>query len=66
MAGVAVSAKEAKHFSEVVFQGAIEGFRGSGVDRIVIFSVSRVWKGRVGRTLEIPAIETNGGLCTAF
>jgi hypothetical protein len=50
----------------MVFQGTIEGFRGSGADRTVIFRVSRVWKGRVGRTLEMPAMETDGGLCTAF
>jgi hypothetical protein len=52
--------------SEVVFQGTIEGFRGSGADRTVMFRVSRVWKGRVGPTFEMPAIETSGGLCTAF
>src|SRR5690349_15135535 len=63
---IAVSAKEAKHLSEVVFQGTIEGFRGSGTDRTVIFRVSRVWKGQIGPTLEMPAIETDGGICTAF
>lgn len=61
-----VSTKKAKHFSEVVFQGTVEGFKGSGDDRTVIFRVSRVWKGRVGPTFEMPAIETEGGLCTAF
>jgi hypothetical protein len=63
---VEVSTKEARHFSEVVFQGTIEGFGGSGNDRAVLFRVSRVWKGRVGPTFEMPAIETDGGLCTAF
>jgi hypothetical protein len=63
---VGVSTKQAKHLSEVVFQGAIEGFGGSGADRTVIFRVSRVWKGRVGATFEMPAIETGGSLCTAF
>jgi len=62
---VAVSAKKAKHFSEVVFQGTIEGFSGSGTDRTVIFRVSRVWKGRVGPTFEMPALESDG-MCTAF
>jgi len=61
-----VSTREARQISEVVFQGTIEGFRGSGLDRIVIFHVSRVWKGRVGQTFEMTAIETNGGMCTAF
>ena len=64
---VEVSAKEAKHFSEVVFQGTVEGFRGSGTDRpIVIFRVSRVWKGQVGPTFEMLAIQTRGSICTAF
>ena len=63
---VEISTKKAKHLSEVVFQGTIEGFRGSGTDRTVMFRVSRVWKGRVGPISEMPAIETDGGLCTAF
>jgi len=63
---VEVSTKEARHLSEVVFQGTIEGFRGSDTDRTVMFRVSRVWKGRVGPTFEMPAIQTDGGLCTAF
>ena len=61
-----VSPKQAKRSSEVVFQGTIDGFKGSGVDRIVIFHVNRVWKGPVGPIFEMPAIETDGGLCTAF
>ncbi len=63
---VYVSPKQAKRFSEVVFQGTIAGFKGSGVDRTVIFRVSRVWKGPVGPTFEMPAIETDGGVCSAF
>lgn len=63
---IAIPTKEAKHGSDVVFQGVVEGFRNAGNNRIVIFRVSRVWKGQVGPTFEMPAIETNGGLCTAF
>jgi hypothetical protein len=63
---VEVTAKEAKRSSDVVFQGTIEGLRGSGSDRTVMFRVSRVWKGRVGRTFEMTAIETGGELCIAF
>jgi hypothetical protein len=63
---VAISTKEARHASDVVFQGVIEGFRDAGKSRTVIFRVSRVWKGQVGPTFEMPAIETTGGLCTAF
>ncbi len=63
---VELSTKHAKHLSDVVFQGTIEGFRGSDTDRTVMFRVSRVWKGRVGPTFEMPAIQTDGGMCTAF
>ncbi len=63
---IEVSTKHAKHFSEVVFQGRVEGFRGSDIDRTVIFRVSRVWKGQVSPTFEMRAIETDGGFCTAF
>jgi hypothetical protein len=63
---VEISVKQARHASEVVFQGTIDAFRGTGADRTVIFRVSRVWKGRVGTTFEMPAIETDGSLCTAF
>jgi hypothetical protein len=29
---IEISTREAKHTSEVVFQGTIEGFKGSGID----------------------------------
>jgi hypothetical protein len=54
-----VSAKEAKCWSEVVFRGTVERFRGSGNDRVVIFRVMRVWKGRVGERFEMPGIESS-------
>jgi hypothetical protein len=63
---IELPAKKAKQFSEVVFRGTIERFGGSGDNRTVIFRVSRVWKGRVGPTFEMPAIETDGGFCNAF
>ena len=63
---IAISTKEAKHASDVVFHGGTEGFREVGKSRIVIFRVSRVWKGKVGPTFDMPAMETTGGLCTAF
>jgi hypothetical protein len=48
---IEVSTKKAEHLSEVVFQGTIEGFKGSGTDHpTVMFRVSRVLKGRVGPT----------------
>src|SRR5579871_645516 len=63
---IEVSAREAKRFSELVFQGTVERFGGFGTDRTVIFRVSRVWKGQVGPTFEMPALETDGGFCSAF
>jgi hypothetical protein len=61
-----VPAKEAKGFSEVVFRGTVEGFRDSGKGyRLVIFRVDRVWKGRVGPTFEMPAVESEE-LCWAW
>jgi hypothetical protein len=63
---VPISVKQAKKGSEVVFQGTIVGFKGSDVDRTVVFRVSRVWKGQVGLTFEMLAIETGGTLCNAF
>jgi len=63
---IEVSARRAKHFSDVVFRGTVEEFRGSGADRTAVFHVNRVWKGPVGPVFEMPAVETDGGLCTAF
>jgi hypothetical protein len=63
---VEIPVKQAKHGSEVIFQGTIEGFKATGLDRTVIFRVSRVWKGQVGSKFEMLAIETEGSLCTAF
>ena len=63
---VFISAKQAKHASEVVFQGTVMGFKGFAADRTVVFRVGRVWKGRVGSTFEMPAIETGGSSCRAF
>ena len=61
-----ISTKEAKRVSEVVFQGTVEGFNGTGLERTVVFRVSRVWKGQVGRTFEMRALETTGSLCAGF
>src|SRR5689334_24555289 len=55
--------------SEVVFRGTITALRdshnGSGISpalvrdtkKIVVFRVSRVWKGEVGQIFEMPTIE---------
>lgn len=54
---IAVPAKEARRASEVVFRGTVDGFSGSGAERIVIFRVTRVWKGQVGPVFEMFGLE---------
>jgi hypothetical protein len=63
---VEISTKKAKRISEVVFQGTVEGSKGTRPHRTVIFRVSRVWKGKVGPTIEMLAPETKGAMCDAF
>jgi hypothetical protein len=58
--------KAARGSAVVVFQGTVESFRGEDPDRRVIFRVSRVWKGPVGRSFEMPALETTGASCYGF
>jgi hypothetical protein len=72
-----VSVREAKNQAEVVFRGTIVGFRSSTDDEaelssnakhgwpIAIFRVTRVWKGQVGLTFEMPAI-AEGANCFGF
>ena len=44
---------EKKH-AEVVFRGTISEYRDSGTGyKIAVYRVSRVWKGRVGQTMEL-------------
>jgi hypothetical protein len=67
----------AKAHAEVVFRGTIVEFRDSGKDfamgvvfrgdtkKLAVFRVSRVWKGEVGPTLEMPAVEETT-MCIGF
>ena len=43
---IEVSTKKAKHFSEVVFQGTVEGFKGSGADRTAYFASAECGRGK--------------------
>lgn len=62
---IELPAKEAERSSEVVFRGTVVGFRDSDPgERMVIFDVRRVWKGRVRRQFEMPAVQ--GDWCGAF
>jgi hypothetical protein len=59
------SPKEARRNAEVVFRGTVAGYRDSGKSyRIVIFQVTRVRKGQIGQTFEMPAYQ--GDWCSAF
>jgi hypothetical protein len=63
--------------SEVIFRGTIIALRdaekaasipagwGRDTKKIVVFSVSRVWKGEVGQTFEMPAVEETS-MCLGF
>jgi hypothetical protein len=63
-----LSVKEASTGAEVIFRGTIMSFRDSPVDfgvpgmlkstkKLVVFQVTRVWKGEVGETFEMPAAQ---------
>lgn len=58
-----IPARQAKQISEVVFRGTVTDIQATGLDRTVIFQVSRVWKGPVGPTFEMLALE---GVCLGF
>jgi len=64
--------------ADLVFRGTIIAFRdaqkpgnlsqevgASDEKRVAVFRVQRVWKGEVGPTLEMPAVE-EGGACVGF
>jgi len=68
--------KEARDYADVVFQGTIVSFRESSKDygvpgifrstrKVAVFRVTRVWKGEVGQTFEMPAVEELAA-CTGF
>jgi hypothetical protein len=72
----AQSAPDAEEHSDVVFRGTIAGFReyteSSAIPvgdqdpkKFVVFHVTRVWKGEVGPTFEMPALEAPTG-CLGF
>ena len=53
--------RENKRYAEIVFQGTVTSFRDSSDGRVVVFRVSRVWKGHVTATFEMPALESTCG-----
>ena len=60
---VDIGAQLLKRGSDLVFRGIVAGFHGSGDDRVVVFDVRRVWKGKVTKRFDMPAIEGN---CIGF
>ena len=73
------SVQAKKDASEVIFQGTILELRNAGGvipadplqtlmnkgNRVAVFRVSRVWKGEVGKTFEMPALEETS-MCIGF
>jgi hypothetical protein len=71
-----ITVKEASDHADVVFRGTIVSFRDSakdfgipgvfkGTKKLAVFHVTRVWKGDVGQTFEMPAVEELAA-CTGF
>jgi hypothetical protein len=69
---IPITAAEASRRADVVFRGTIVDIHDVCIEppqlwkRVAIFRVSRVWKGVVGDSFEMPAIENPGGLCYGF
>ena len=69
------SVRAKKDYSDVIFRGTIIELRDSTIDhssplfedtkKIAVFRVSRVWKGDVGETFEMPAVKETSA-CTGF
>jgi len=61
---------------DIIFRGTIIDIHDAKRDvitdliqppkRIAVFRVTRIWKGDVGQTFEMPAIEKSGGTCAGF
>ena len=61
---VDIAAAQAKQGAQIVFQGVVTAFRDSPTGhRVAVFRVSRVWKGHVAATFEMPAVQ---GDCIGF
>jgi hypothetical protein len=72
------SVSQKKDHSDIIFRGTIVELRDAGLvsvgdpyltltnrRRIAVFHVTRVWKGEVGRTFEMPAVEETS-MCIGF
>jgi len=61
-----IHAKDAKRGAEVVFRCTVSGFQHrAALSMMVVFNVDRVWKGKVGSTFEMPAVQEASG-CIGF
>lgn len=60
-----LTVSQAKKSAELVFRGRITGFRHDAKGDYAVFAVDRVWKGKVPRTFEMPAIR-EGVACLGF
>src|SRR5713101_6985472 len=62
---IAAPAREAKRDADIVFRGTVARFRHTDAgETMVVFKVSRVWKGRVTGEFEMPA--SQGDSCLSF
>lgn len=62
---IVVPAREALHFSEIVFRGTVVRFRYTEKgDTMAVFQVTRVWKGPV--TPEFEMLAAQGDTCNDF
>ena len=58
----ALPAKTAKEVSEIVFRGTVVMEHEGKWGRVAVFRVSRVWKGQVPETLELPVFQIGCGI----
>ena len=73
---IPVTVSELKQKADIIFQGTIIDIHNAKRDvitdliqppkRIAVFRVTRIWKGDVGQTFEMPAIEKSAGRCGGF
>lgn len=61
----ALPAKQAKRAAEIVFRGTVTGYSHKGEEPWVVFSVDRVWKGKVKSIFKMPGLQ-EGHACLGF
>ncbi len=57
--------RRARKGAEIIFRGRVTAFRQTSEGEVVVFAVDRVWKGKVPRVFEMPALK-EGAACIGF